>query len=304
LPLVEFRRRLALALSADDTPYPAAPEPDSGPEGLRSFLGFQYVLLAPLFGFGLVELAFDDNGALELVYETDDGRERKSVQAFRESIRQQVRALAQNEDESESPFAIDLSALPAAEKAMAVSDYDRTIDLLGSWPGPLSMLLRTAEGQSLASDVKATLAHALGLLGTAYANRGRHDWADEVMRLGIQWGQEGSAAGELFWRMGEASVARDRYGEAIGLLRRALSLGASRAAALPLLARCYEARDRWVAAALCAEEALVEGAKEEEMRALIDRARDHLGDPWTRFRERFAAPRPLVETVPAPPIED
>jgi len=299
LPLGEFRRRLAIALASDDASYPTELDGDAGPEELRSFLGFQYVLLAPLFGIGLIELIVATDAPVEVIYESDDGQEQTTVGNLRETIREQVRALA-GASPTATPFAIDLSALPAAETAMAAEDFDRAIELLGSWPGPLSMLLRTAEGHALTPDVKATLAHALGLLGTAYARRDRHDWADEVMRLGIQWGQEGPAAGELFWRMGEASLGRERHGEAIGLLRRSLALGASRAVVLPMLARCYAARDRWVAAALCAEEAIIEGAEQEEMRALLDSAVERLGAPWRRFRDQIPGPRPLSATVPAP----
>ena len=77
------------------------------------------------------------------------------------------------------------------KRANAEGDWEKTVELLGPWPSPLSLLLRTAEGQSLAPEVRATLARSLALLGTAYAETNRHDWAEDVMRLGIQWGGDG-----------------------------------------------------------------------------------------------------------------
>jgi tetratricopeptide (TPR) repeat protein len=208
---------------------------------------------------------------------------------FREEIRDRVRAEAERHRPSAggSPFAIDLNLVPQARKALAAGDPDTVSDLLGAWPGPLSMLLRTAEGQRLAPEVRATLAEALGLLGTSYVQLGRYEWAQEVLRLAIQWGQEQlEVSADLFRRLGSAYVAEGRHAEAIGLLRRALGLGAPRVEVLPVLARCFLMRERYIPAMLCAEDALAAGAKADTVKDVRAKAQAALGDPWTKFRRK------------------
>jgi hypothetical protein len=103
--------------------------------------------------------------------------------------------------------------------------------------------------------------------------------------------------------MGESCVVRGRFGEAIGLLRRAVSLGAANRDVLPLLARSYAERERWVAAAVCAEEALSLGSEAEDMEEIIVRAAEKLGTPWMKLRQVLPSPTTMTATIPAPPIE-
>jgi len=298
LPLGEFRRRLCSAL-LEDEPVPDLLPSDPDADAIQAFIGFRYVLLAPIFGLTLEQLTVGGDEPPSLVVRLGETSEELDVQELREVVRDRIRSeLARSRPQS--PFSIDLGTIPKAEDAADEQDWERVIDLLGAWPGPLSLLLRTTEGQQLTPDVKATLARALGYLGTAYVHRGRFDWAEEVMRLGIQWGQDGPAAGERFRRLGESCVARGRQGEAIGLLRRALALGAPRRDVLPTLAQCYADRGRWVASAVCAEESVALGADREEMEDIRDRAAGILGDAWTRFRERVPPPSTVGETIPAP----
>lgn len=298
LPLGEFRRRLVSAL-LEDEPVPEDLPEEPAPEQLQAFIGFRYVLLAPLFGLRLLELRVGGDRPPYVVVNLGGAVDELPVEDFRDVIRGRIRAeLARSRPTS--PFSIDLAAIPHVEKAMEREDYDEVVRLLGAWPGPLALLLRTAEGQRLAPEVRATLARSLGYLGTAYVNKGRFEWAEEVMRLGIQWAQDGPAAGDLFRRMGQSCVVQGRFGEAIGLLRRAIRLGADKREALPLLAQCYRERQRWVAAAVCAEEAAALGAEPEEMREVLECAKEHLGDAWVRFRELVPAATPAGPTIPAP----
>ena len=301
LPLSEFRRRLVLALLSDDVPYGQDEVPAAdAPEAIQEFIGFRYVLLAPLFGVELRELRLSDEGDVEICVGLTDSEEILPLDSFREALRERIREEITHGSAS-APFAIDLALIPQAEEAMAGEDYERTVELLGGWPGPLSILLRTPEGSQLTSDVRATLARALGLLGTAYAKTERHDWAEEVMRLGIQWGQDGPAAGDLFRRLGESCVDRDRHGEAIGLLRRAIGLGASLREVLPVLAGCYAERELWVAAMMCAEEAKALGVDHEVVADVLERGSQALGDAWTSFRSTIPSPNThQSETIPAP----
>jgi tetratricopeptide (TPR) repeat protein len=299
LLLGEFQRRLSLALLSDDS-ADAVELGGESTEALQEFIGFRYVLLAPIFGLRLEELVVTAEEGAKIRVSTMDSEREISLEGFRELIRELIRAEVRSSRPS-APFAIDLAAIGEAEAAIEIQDYDRAIELLGAWPGPLSLLLRTAEGQKLTPEVRASLARALGLLGTAYVHRERFEWAEEVMRLAIQWGQDSPAASELFTRMGEAYVRRERHGEAIGFLRRALALGASRRDVVPHLARAYAARGRWVAAVLSAEEAAALGASEESMLEILTKGRDVLGAAWTRFRERVPVPSFERATMPAPP---
>ena len=301
LPLGEFRRRLVSALLEDD-PGPADLGEDPTPEEVQSFIGFRYVLLAPIFGLRLVELRVGGGEAPYIVVNLGGATDELPVEDFRDIIRERIRA-EQVRARPQSPFSIDLAAIPEAERAIRAGDFDLVVKLLGAWPGPLSLLLRTAEGQRLGPDVRATLARSLGYLGSAYVKKGRFDWAEEVMRLGIQWAQDGPAAGDLFRRMGESCVVRGRFGEAIGLLRRAVSLGAANRDVLPLLARSYGERERWVAAAVCAEEAMSLGSEPEDMQEIIERAAERLGTPWKKLRDILPSPTTMTATIPAPPID-
>ncbi len=282
LALGEFRRRLAAALVSDDEPpgkLPADPKPDD----LSAFIGFRYVLLASVFGISLAELEVSPRGEASIRVELGGASDVLSIGDFREIIRDRIRSEAARA-KPQTPFAIDLNVVPKAMAAAEIGDHDEVAELLGAWPGPLSLLLRTAEGAALTRDVRATLARALGALGTAYDQLGRADWAQEVLRLAIQWAQDGDAAGELFVRLGRAHVRAERHGEAIGLFRRALQLGVPERDLLPLLAHAFAARQRHVAALVCADLALRAGANVAAVSEVQREALGALGEPWHAFR--------------------
>lgn len=285
LPLGEFRERLAQAmLSQDDDPSPELPATVDS-EALQSFVGFRYVLLAPLYGIGLEELRVDGPDAV-VQANIDGTSSAMSLSTLRELVRERVRQEVERH-RAPSPFSIDLNLVPQARAAAEAGDSERVAELLGNWPGMLSLLLRTAEGQSLSGEVRANLAEALGMLGSAYVDLGRHEWAQEVLRLGIQWAQDQlEVSAGLFGRLAEAHLAEGRHGQAIGLFRRALALGASRSRMLPSLARCFLSRERYLAALLCADEALAAGAEAKAVAEVRTAAKEHLGDAWEKFRLR------------------
>lgn len=287
LPLGEFRRRLASALLTDEPPGADIGDEPPTPDRLQAFIGFRYVLLAPLFGIRLVELRVGGDKPSAVVVDLGGASDEISLEELREVIRERIRAELQRARPA-SPFSIDLAVIPHAEQAAANKDHARVVEILGAWPGPLSLLLRTAEGQQLTPDVRATLARALGLLGTAYVHTQRYDWAEEVMRLGVQWGQDGPAAGDLFRRLGESCVIRGRFGEAIGLLRRSLSLGVPEAQVLPDLAKAYVDRGKWVAGAACARRVLLMDPSNQDMKTLLVQAQNKMGAPWLRFQQQTA----------------
>lgn len=282
--VAELREQLVRALLAPDEDAEALSD-EPTPEDLQSYIGFKYVLLAPLFGWSIERLEVEGGAARVTVFE-EDIEKTMGLSEFRAGLK----GLVRNEAErirSASPFAIDLASLPSARSALEAGDHSQVAELLGAWPGPLSLLLRTAEGQRLSGQIKGALADALGMLGSAYAALDRPEWAMEVFRLAIQWGQDQMAvSATLFRRMGDAHVAGGRFGEAIGLFRRALSLGESKAEILPGLARCYLERERYIAAMLCLEEAVAAGVPGSRLADDRKRALDVLSPHWERFRER------------------
>lgn len=303
MALGEFRRRLALALLADESKPGELPSLDPTTEEIQAHIGFRYVLLAPLFGVRLRELRVGPDALTTIMLDLGGAADEVTVEDFREVIRERIRAEVKRVRPS-SPFSIDLAMIPEARTAADAGQHERVIELLGAWPGPLSLLLRTPEGHQLAIDVRAALAGALGTLGSAYLATSRYEWAEEVIRLGIQWANDGPIAADLFRRLGAAYIGRERYGEAIGVLRRASALGAPAREVLPLLARAYAARKRLVAAVVCAEEAVVHGADLVEMETLRREALVILGDAWLAFRSEVPIIEAGTPTIPAAPMRD
>ncbi|MEM1415409.1 MAG: hypothetical protein AAGH15_10930 [Myxococcota bacterium] len=285
LPLGELRRQLSVALS-DPEPramtLPEAPTPDD----LRAYIGARLLLLAPLYGVRFESLRIDANARPFARVTVGAANDHVPLDELRRLIEQRVRGEG---GAPAQPFSIDLELVPAAAAAVADEDWPRAVRLLEAWPGPLSMLLRTAEGRDLGAEVKVTLAQALGFLAQGYAALGKTDLAEEVLRLGIQWGQEesGPVSAELFRILGAVSLGGERPGQAIGLFRRALGLGAPEPIVLPDLARAYAGAGHALPALLCVRRAAAAGTGGglDDVEA---KAREALGDPWERF-ERFLA---------------
>lgn len=288
LTLAEFRDRLGSSLiDTDAEPIFLPSEPSA--DDVRACIGRRYLLLAPVFGIRLSLLHVDDD---EPMVEVDLGHasEKISVQGLRDILDNAVRSEV-TRAKPPAPFSIDFKKIPLADEANQRGDYAETISLLGAWPGPLSMFLRTPQGQALGRNERTKLVKALGLLGDAYLQKQQTDWAEDVLRLGIQFGQELEAAGPLFGLLGRVRVTSERYGEAIGLLRRALALGGDRAQLLLDLAQCFKARERYVAAFACLHDAVEAGASGERVDSLrldIERA---LTPALERYREALSGPQ-------------
>ncbi|MBK8169920.1 MAG: tetratricopeptide repeat protein [Sandaracinaceae bacterium] len=295
LSLGEFRKRLATALIGDEKFDEGDPTLGT-PEEAQRVLGVHNILLSAIYQVGLLELRLGGGTAATILVDVEGNPQQLTLGEFRSLIRDRVRSEIGAQP---TPFAIDLARVAQAEASMASQDYQKTVELLGDWPGPLSILLRTGEGQALPAESKAQLAHALGLLGTAYARQQQHDTAEETLRLGIQWGHDGEGSGDLFRRLGESHVARERYGEAIGILRHALALGAPARDVMPLLAKCFAARKRFVAAMACVDEALAAGAPLANVYGVSEEASAALGEAWTNFRDAVPGQdRPSLEIPP------
>src|SRR5262249_35823333 len=160
---------------------------------------------------------------------------------------------------------IDLSKVTEAEAAALRQDWAKVVALLGTWPAPLAIFLRTPEGQMLTPDARALIAKGLGLLGSACVHLNEVEQAEEVFRIGIQYAQEGIAPADLFRRLGEALLKNDRPGEAIAPLRRALAFGGLAQDVMPPLARAFLARKKFVAAYACLRDAIAAGVAERDV---------------------------------------
>jgi tetratricopeptide (TPR) repeat protein len=267
LTLADFRRRLAGALLVeDDRPVPA-PTRETEIEAIQLYIGVRYLLLAPLYGYSLRKLVLaraSDETRAQLVVLHDGVQETHELDPFRFRIRALVREEL-DRVATGSRSAIDLSKVAEAEGAATQGEWTRVVQLLGTWPAPLAIFLRTPEGQLLTPDARALIAKGLGLLGSACVHLGQVEQAEEVLRIGIQYAQDGAAAADLFRRLGEALLQNDRPGEAIGPLRRALAFGGSAADVMPTLARAFLRRKRWVAAYACLRDAIRAGVRENDL---------------------------------------
>ena len=281
LTLADFRHRLVGALLTDDA-MPPAPERDTDVEALQLHIGVRYLLLAPLYGYSLRRLVVD--GRLSRLALLHDGvEETYELNEFRGRVRAHIREELDRASAG-SRSAIDLTKVAEAEVAANKSDQTKVIQLLGAWPAPLAIFLRTPEGQMLTPDARALIAKGLGLLGTACVKLGEQQQGEEVMRLAVQYAQDGAAASDIFRRLGEAMLEDGRAGEAVGPLRRAANLGAPPKLIWPLLARAFVRRQRFVAALACVREARLVGVPDNDMVEEIREIEQSLGTSLTAWR--------------------
>ena len=110
---------------------------------------------------------------VEETYEINDFRGR-----IRAHIREELERVSAG-----SRSAIDLTKVVEAEIAANASDHPKVIALLGAWPAPLAIFLRTPEGQMLTPDARALIAKGLGLLGSACVRLGEQQQGEEVCAL-------------------------------------------------------------------------------------------------------------------------
>lgn len=282
LTLADFRRRLVGALLVEEEKQTPPPERDTDVEAIQLYIGVRYLLLAPLYGYSLVSLQMQSDGA-ELSVLHDGVEEKYDLDAFRLRIRSHVREEL-DRVATGARSAIDLSKVAEAEACALRKEWPKVIALLGTWPAPLAIFLRTPEGQMLAPEARALIAKGLGLLGSACVHLGEIEQAEEVFRIGIQYAQEGMAAAELFRRLGEALLINERPGEAIGPLRRALAFGGLPQEVLPPLARALWKRGRYVAAFACLKDALAAGAPEKDLAEDIREVETKLGPALTAWK--------------------
>lgn len=261
LTLGEFKVRMVQAILQHDH----VPDPVTLPltrEAVLNLIGRPLLLIAPLYGISLRQLVVSDPTSdpprAVIGYLSDAGFSFMALDEFNGFIRQKLhRELAGAHAE---PFRLDLGAVDHARAAAEAGDHDRVIAILQTWPGLLATLQRTPVVHQLDAEQRALIAEGLTLLGDAFKHRDRRTWSEELYRLGLQFVREGVSAGRLFFRLGEMLAEEERYGESIGLLRRAHSLGVDERLVFPILGRAFLRRDKLVAAATLLELAARQGA--------------------------------------------
>jgi len=283
LSIGDFRRRLVNALSVDDTPGPA-PTRATDQEAVQKHIGVRYLLLAPIFGYSLNSLNVDSFGSM-LTLRRDGIEELYELEEFRSRIRLHVREELQRAERGGQRGSIDLAKVDEAEQAASGGDHHRVLELLGSWPAPLAVFLRTVEGQSLQREARVRIARALALLGSACIGLGEIDRGQEILRLAVQYAGDTPEAADVYTRLGRSMMVTRRFGEAIAPLRRAANLGADGRVIWPLLATAFAERSWWLAALAAIDEARESGAEEQELALLSARCEQNLGPELEAFRK-------------------
>lgn len=283
LSLGEFKLRTVQALLHENR-LPQVPSLPFLKDAAVALLTGRTLLLAPLFGISIDRVILADTNrkspAYLITYISDEKFHVETLRDFEERIRALLRHdLA---GMAEEPFTLDLFAVARAREAARGGDTLHVIEILEAWPGLLSVLHRTAAFRSLEEEQLALIGEGVCLLGEALEKESRIEWAEELFKLGLQFVRETKEAGRLMANLGRLMAHRDRFGEAIGLLRRSLSLGHAEAAVLPLLGRAFLKQEKFVAA-----------------RALLEKCQA-LGYSGQYLSADLAEVRPLFQSVPTP----
>jgi tetratricopeptide (TPR) repeat protein len=283
LSLADFRKRLVGALIVDDGPDHPPPQRETDTEATQLYIGVRYLLLAPVYGYSLSALQVGADGKTTIEAYRDGELLVFELGLFRKRMRAHVHDELDRVSHA-SRSAIDLARVAEVETFAANREWSKIVQLIGNWPAPLAIFQRTPEGQMLNSDARALIAKGLGILGTACVELGEIDQAEEVLRIAIQYAQEGLAAADIYRRLGDALLRGERPGEAIGPFRRALAFGGAPSEVHPLLAQAFFKRGRYVAAYACVREALTGGANEREVAKVMVDLEKQLGPALTSWK--------------------
>jgi len=296
--LGEFRRRLVAALVQEETVVPA-PQRDTDVEGLQKHIGVRYLLLSPLFGYGLKSLRVDEDGSrIEVLH--DGIEESYQLSAFRARLRTHVRQEFERLSRGQGQGAIDLGRVADAERAASAGDHAKVVELLGAWPAPLAIFLRTPEGQMLGHEARATVARGLSLLGSACVEFEDFDKGEEILRLAVQYAGDGVEAADVYRRLGSALLAHGHAGEAIGPLRRAVALGAEPVTVWPALGYAFLERGRNLAALASAMAGVEAGAPAEALLQVRELAVERLGPTFKSWAHWVGEGEATENTGPTP----
>jgi tetratricopeptide (TPR) repeat protein len=262
LTVGEFQRNLSHAFFANRTNIDALPHTElderTSVDQVQRFLGAPYVLLAPIFGLRLEQLVLDASSGAHLRIRHADKPLELPLEAFRQLVHRLVQSeLTQRAGDART---IDLSKVDEADSHWndpgvdAATRADRVVSLLGPWVTSLSFVVRSGTLDH-GPEVVTRLMSAMSLLAEAWGSQQRYAEAEEALRIGIQLSREEPGVGELYGQLGMVLTAQNKWGQAIGVLRRAVSLDGTRSAWWCALARAYHERGKDVAALSCVQQA-------------------------------------------------
>lgn len=258
MPAHQFRRAISAAMLGEEQHRPVAFNAQSD-ESIRALLGARNILLATVFGIELVALhVYDDEPPkVEVIFAESRDKNLISIEEFWLLIRERIRAEARRSRLPSSPYTLNLTLVSQAREAVAQNDQAKVIELLERWPGPLSLLVRSPEGQSLDEDSKREVSEGLMLLSKAYMHENAAksvkqnlSQAKDVLLLSLQFSPRGAIAARAYLQLGEIQVLDGQHGEAIGTLKRALQLGADASRVYPLLGDSFLERKKYAGAAI------------------------------------------------------
>lgn len=275
-------------------------------EELQSLIGLKAMLIAPIFGVSLRQVELRPQGLpiVALVHSTalepppsalpwpqssEEGALRLPLDVLREWLADLVGEELETL-QSRSRLSIDLQVLPEAEAALQRGDAETVITILQTWPALLGIMIRTQRLEDLPSVVFKRLARGLRALAEAYRLTSNQDMAEAVLRFGVQWAQAGPVADVLYRSMGELLLAQGRAEEAIGLFRRALTLGGPDGGLYFLIGQSLVASGRYVGGAGALELARAYGYPEQRVRELLDFVDEKTSGAWAAFRAKVPAP--------------
>jgi len=282
-----LRAEVLAALVGDADPAFSA-LPSGSVADLRACIGARYLMLAPLFGLNLRTLLASDTEEPRLVVAHQQIEEIVPLRMLRRFLRSRVIDALQSE--RSRAVSIDLEQAQVARKAFEQGRYDDVLARLSGWVQPLLVYLRTPEGSALEPRVRAEIATALSVLGESFSKLGRKEESEEALRLGVQYAQEGPLAGDVYRTLARVMMTEQRWAEAIGPLRRAITLEPERHGVLADLGRCFLRSGRAVAALGCVQQARGRGESGEALRALEGEVREALGETIAAY-ETVVAPR-------------
>ena len=279
LSLGEFKLRVVQALLRDDR-LPIAPSLPLTTETAIAVLGGRNVLVAPLFGITIervMVVGLPPTLPKYLVaFLTPDGFNIADLDSFHELIRDHLRSDLLGTEEQ--LFSLDLYAVERARKAASEGENEKVVEILEAWPGLLSVLQRAPIKKHLDEEQLRLIGEGVSLLGEALERTNQLQWSEELYKLGLQFVREGEMGGRLFANLGRLLVRKAAFGEAIGHLRRALSLGVSPEMVVPYLGRAFLKRDKVTAAAALLKFSEANGYVSDDMAADLAEIEGTLGD--------------------------
>ena len=285
-----FRTEVLAALLSDADPTAPLGNADD-PAEVRAFIGQRYLLLSPLFGLTLRQLLVPADDEARVVVFHDGIEETVPLKQLRRFLRARV-VDALNAARGRN-VSIDLEQAAQARAAFDEGRYDEVVAKLSGWVAPLMMYQRTPEGSSLDPVTRADISRALGVLGRTFFKLGRPDESEETLRLAVQYAHDSPAAAEIYRMLARTMIDGERYGQAIGPLRRSLVIEPESVDCLTDLAKCFVQTNRAVAAYGCIQKARSYGNSSAQLDAAEAEVRAALGSAVEKFETVVAEGRRL-----------